>query len=110
MLCGPLFNGTMEMSYRPRIPDDVHERVELNYIGNREHQNRAYINAVTLLINEDGDYHEWFRLLSKYCKKSNQDELKVLNQIMSQVLDEDGEPDIKFKQQLELEGVENTNS
>lgn len=91
------------MTYRPRIPDSVHERVERHTIGKRKHDNEPYITGIKLLINEEGEKGEWVKTLNKYCDEHNLDGFTVLNKIITQVIDEDGEANIKYKERLDLE-------
>lgn len=90
------------MTYRPRIPDHVHERVEHHTVGKRIRDNQVYINAIEILYAEDGSNQEWIDRLNKYCDKSDVDQQEAMSNIINAVIDEDGEPNIKFKESIGL--------
>lgn len=91
-----------KMPYRPRIPNEVHERVEKHTTGDRINENQLYINAILMFYNDTGKEYGWVDRIRQYCKSNELDEPEVLDKIICEVIDESGEPDIKFKEQLDL--------
>jgi len=91
------------MTYRPRIPDDVHERVEMYTVGKRINENRIYIEAVKILYDEEGSEEEWVGKLREYCDRHDEDISDVLNSLMESIFDNKGEADIQFKERLDLD-------
>jgi len=90
------------MTYRPRIPDDVHERVEHHTAGKRIRDNQVYINAIELLYNQDGTNQEWVKRLNAYCDDSSMSQQEAISKIVKNVIDEDGEPKIRYKESIGL--------
>jgi hypothetical protein len=90
------------MVYRPRIPDDVHKRVEHHTVGRRIRDNQVYINAIEILYSEDGSNHEWIDRLNMYCDKSDMTQQEAMSKIVKAVIDDNGEADIQFKESIGL--------
>lgn len=91
------------MSYRPRIPDHIHERIEIHTLGKRMSLNNVYIGLVKMMYDDDGSYKEWSSRLDKYCERNDAEELETLTHIMTEVINEGGEPNIKYKEKLKLD-------
>lgn len=91
------------MAHRPRIPDDIHERVEKYLIGEPQTPNKVYIRSVCMMIDEDGNEGEWVGLVQEYSDKHDVTPEEVLTLICEEVFEEDGEASIQFKQKLGLE-------
>lgn len=93
----------VRMSYRPRIPDSVHKRVQIHTLGQRVNKNQVYIDLVKAVYDEDGTYSEWMARIDGYCQDRDRDKIEVLTHIVTEVINEDGEPDIKYKEKLKLD-------
>jgi hypothetical protein len=78
--------------------------------------NKVYNNAIKATIDEDGnrtdlynmmfddegDQLEWYELAKAYAEKNDKDIGEVLNTIITAVMDESGEPEIRFKNSIGL--------
>jgi len=93
----------LRMSYRPRIPDDVHERVQRHTIGEQINKNQIYIDLIKVAYDEDGTYSEWLSRIDTYCQRNDCDKIEVLSHIITEVIDKGGEPNIKYKEKLQLD-------
>jgi hypothetical protein len=104
------------MTYRPLIHNSVHERVQLYMIGKDGSPNQVYNNAAKMAIDEEGnrtdiysmmynadaDQYEWYRRLKIYADENDKDLGDVLDNIVTTVMDEDGEPELQFKSSIGL--------
>jgi len=91
------------MTYRPSISSEIDERVDLYMAGKTGNKNEVYERAIKLIIDENGKEHEWLPLLIAYSENTDQDIPDVLNQIIKEIIDDDGEPNIQFKERLDLD-------
>lgn len=90
------------MTYRPSIDSEVHERVQLHMIGKDGSANEIYMDAVKACIDEDGEEHEWFKRLQSYAEENDEEIGDVLDKIVTMVMDESGEPEVRFKSSIGL--------
>lgn len=65
--------------------------------------NNVYIDLVLMMYDEDGTYKEWASRLNKYCERNDAEQLEVLTHIITETMNEDGEPDIKHREKLDLD-------
>jgi hypothetical protein len=108
------------MTYRPSISEDVDRRVDLHMVGKQGNKNEVYERAIKLMLDGDGDEQElaalmidgegepeqWLKYLRAYADSKDKDPSKVLNAIITQVLDPDGEANVQFKGRLKLDDLE----
>ena len=90
------------MTYRPLISDSVHERVQLYMVGKNGSANKVYEDAMRSTISKEGDMHEWRGRGQQYADSQDKEPAEVLDDIITSVIDEDGEPNIKFKGPMDL--------
>lgn len=104
------------MGYRPSISKNVDKRATLFNLERDGSKNEIYEQAVKLMLDEDGnekdlskimtdedgEYEEWFLVLREYVQETDQEMSEVLNQIITSVLDSDGEANVQFKEKLSL--------
>lgn len=90
------------MPYRPRIPDDVHQRVEHFTLGKRINDNELYIQLIKIAYSNEGEQELWLKRLQKYNEETEEDVSKALNKVIPKVIDEDGTANIQFKEKLDL--------
>jgi len=107
----------MNMKYRPSIFREVDERVALYVAGKQGAKNDVYETAVKMMLDTKGNERpgvafmqtqiksnkQWVQLLYEYCDETEQNPEDVMNEVMTQLFDEDGEVNIKFKERLGLE-------
>jgi len=88
--------NTRFMVYRPRIPDDTHDRVRKKHFDDNETLRDVYIEAVNAIYNEDGEYTETFKRLDKARENldfsNNMDKFDVLTIAVRAMFTEDGKP------------------
>lgn len=104
------------MAYRPPISEDVHERVQLYMVGNTGNYNTVYEDGVKMIIDSNGeprnvytmlfetpgDEYEWLYRVKKYAKNNDMDEGEVLESIITNAIEDDGSPRLKFKGKMGL--------
>jgi hypothetical protein len=80
-------------------------------------RNKVYEDAVKLMIDESGDtrlnrhftkdeedaQRAWVDRIDQYTQQTDKTVGEVLDQIITEVIDRDGEPNIKFKEKLDLD-------
>lgn len=99
-----MFNWLLEqMTYRPSIPEDVDERVDYFLAGKSAHKNETYTRAIKVLIDEDGNERDMFERMERFIDDEDISVPEALDYIVSQVIDEDGEPNLEFRKRLELD-------
>lgn len=95
------------MPYRPSIPNSVHKRVILANIDDPKNLNEEYIQAITMIYDENGNVKEPFQTLEK--ARQNLDTTDSLTRkdmleiVVSSMFDEEGKPKPKAKQLFEIE-------
>lgn len=105
------------MVYRPSIPKRLEKRLanyaietdqkkievikqSIRFMLDKEGRKKWFNN---FFIDEDGQYREWMNRLEQYCNHVEKDEHEVVEHIVTEVFDEDGEPSVKHKKRLNLE-------
>jgi len=85
------------MVYRPRIPNDIHERIEKNTTGQRINENEIYIDSIRFLYNESGEYSEWLERIDEFAERNNISNEKAIELIVCRVLDDSGHIEETFR-------------
>lgn len=78
--------------------------------------NKVYNNAAKMAIDENGDRrdiydmmytddkkdYEWYKRLRAYADENDEDIGETLNKLVTTVIDENGEPELRFKSSIGL--------
>ena len=104
------------MGYRAPISDEVHKRVQLYMVGQTGNNNEVYEDGARMLIDssgeprdmynmmfdQPGEVYDWVSRVKKYANDNDVDEGEVLEAIITNVIDEDGSAELKFKGKMGL--------
>lgn len=91
------------MTYRPLIDPEVDERAGLYTARETGPKKDLYEEGVKLMLDSQGYKYDWLRLIDEYAEDKDMTRLEVLNLIIPQVIDEEGEASIQFKEKLGLD-------
>ena len=71
-------------------------------VGENGSPNQVYKQSISLTVDPSGEKQEWLKRIEKYADNNDIEETEVMDTIIKEVIDESGEPDIKFKESIGL--------
>lgn len=78
----------------------------MHVIGEDKNANDCFEESFRLIFKESGEKIDGVERLYTYCEENNVEPDKVLERILTTLLDSDGEMNIKFKEKIKADEVE----
>lgn len=90
---------------RPPITIELYNAAKKYCVDKRLSPKDLFEYAFSLIFTEDGEMREGVQRLEKHCEVHGGEEDAVLNKILTEVIDEDGDMNIKYKGKIDVDDV-----
>lgn len=67
-------------------------------VGESGNPKEWYEEGVEILLQEEGEKQEWLGRVEEYAEENDIDKVEVLNKVVTAAIDDEGEPNLKFKE------------
>lgn len=90
---------------RPSMATSLYDRVKVCCVCT-EHTIRSILEEATeIVVTDGGEFREGWKRVSAYAENNDVAKHKVINHILVQVIKENGDADIKYKERLDLDDL-----
>lgn len=90
---------------RPSMDKELYNHVKRYCVGKSDTIKSIVEQGAMVVVSEQGEVREGWRRLTEFAESKDAARYEVINHVLVQIIDEDGDADIKFKERLSLDDL-----